>query len=211
LPIIWSEYNVSYKTETEYTDSILMGPWLADTIRQCDGLTDMMSYWTFSDVFEEQGIVKQPFYGGYGLIAERGIHKPAFNAFQLLHKLGIRRIPFNSDSALVTRRPDGTLVFALWNLVLPGQQAGNKDVMLKIKGADGNRAVIYRVDASHGDFHAAYESMGRPASPTREQIEQLRKATELPSPEAAQLQGDHLTVTLPSNGLAVIEVPANGR
>jgi len=28
-----------------------------------------MSYWTFSDVFEEQGVVKQPFYGGFGLIA----------------------------------------------------------------------------------------------------------------------------------------------
>ena len=38
-----------------------MGPWLADTIRQCDGLVDMMSYWTFSDVFEEQGVVKTAF------------------------------------------------------------------------------------------------------------------------------------------------------
>ena len=61
-------------------------PWLADTIRQCDGLTDMMRYWTFSDVFEEQGVVKQPFYGGYGLIAEDDLPKPAFNAFRLLHR-----------------------------------------------------------------------------------------------------------------------------
>ena len=43
-----------------------------------------MSYWTFSDVFEEQGVVKQPFYGGYGLIAENDLPKPAFNAFKLL-------------------------------------------------------------------------------------------------------------------------------
>ncbi len=62
-----------------------MGPYLADTIRQCDGLVDVLSYWTFSDVFEEQGVVKQPFYGGYGLIAEDGLSKPAFNAFKLLH------------------------------------------------------------------------------------------------------------------------------
>ncbi len=42
---------------------------LANNIRLRDGLTSMMSYWTFSDVFEEQGAVKTPFYGGYGLIA----------------------------------------------------------------------------------------------------------------------------------------------
>ncbi len=60
LPLIWSEYNASYMTEPEVTDSIYMGPWLADTIRQCDGLVDVMSYWTFSDVFEEQGVVKTP-------------------------------------------------------------------------------------------------------------------------------------------------------
>src|SRR6266481_1075483 len=82
LPLIWSEFNASYKNEPEVTDSIYMGPWLADTIRQCDGLVDGMSYWSFSDVFEEQGVVKTPFYGGYGLVAVDGIPKPAFNAFK---------------------------------------------------------------------------------------------------------------------------------
>ncbi len=73
LPLIWSEFNASYKNEPEITDSTYMGPWMADTIRQCDGLVDEMSYWSFSDVFEEQGVVKKPFYGGYGLIAAGGI------------------------------------------------------------------------------------------------------------------------------------------
>jgi xylan 1,4-beta-xylosidase len=39
-----------------------------------------MSYWSLSDLFEEQGIVKTPFSGGYGLMAERGIPKRAFRA-----------------------------------------------------------------------------------------------------------------------------------
>ena len=82
LPLIWSEFNASYKNETSVTDADYMGPWMADTIRQCDGMVDMMSYWTFSDVFEEQGVVKQPFYGGFGLVAEDGIPKPSFAAFE---------------------------------------------------------------------------------------------------------------------------------
>jgi len=40
--------------EPNVTDSVYMGPWLATTIAQCDGLTEAMSYWSFSDVFEEQ-------------------------------------------------------------------------------------------------------------------------------------------------------------
>jgi len=125
LPLFWSEFNASYMTEPDVTDSTYMGPWLADTIRQCDGLVDMMSYWTFSDVFEEQGVVKTPFYGGYGLLAEGGIPKPAFNAFKLLHTLGDERIELNSDSALLTRRKDGTLVMALWNYAPPGSASKN--------------------------------------------------------------------------------------
>jgi hypothetical protein len=47
-----------------------------------------MSISTFSDVFEEQGVTKQAFYGGFGRVAEGGIPKAAFNAFRLLHLLG---------------------------------------------------------------------------------------------------------------------------
>ena len=93
IPLIWSEFNASYMNEQEITDSIYMGPWMANTISQCDGMTHMMSYWTFSDVFEEQGVVKTPFYGGFGLVAEDGIPKPAFDVFELLHELGDERLP----------------------------------------------------------------------------------------------------------------------
>ena len=54
LPIVFSEYNASYMNEPEVTDSAFMGPWLAYTISHCDGLVDMLAYWSFSDVFEEQ-------------------------------------------------------------------------------------------------------------------------------------------------------------
>src|SRR3954469_15009353 len=103
-PLIWSEYNASYMNEVEVTDASYMGPWLADTIRQCDGLVDVMSYWTFSDVFDEQGVVKQPFYGGFGLLSTGSVPKPAYNAFLLLHQLGSKRLAKENDSVLVTQR-----------------------------------------------------------------------------------------------------------
>jgi xylan 1,4-beta-xylosidase len=206
LPLIWSEFNASYMTEPEVTDSIFMGPWLADTIRQCDGLVDMMSYWTFSDVFEEQGVVKTPFHGGYGLIAAGGIPKPAFHAFEVLHRLGEERLRLDSDFALLTRRNDGTLVLALWNYASPDATGSPSTVTLRLHNSEAKEASIFRVDHDHGDFHQAYARMGAPRYPTETQIRELRKGVELPAPESRQLHQGELTLTLPGQGLAVIEL-----
>ncbi|HTU40610.1 MAG TPA: hypothetical protein VMF10_02805 [Candidatus Aquilonibacter sp.] len=209
LPLIWSEFNASYKNETDVTDSTYMGPWLASTIQRCDGLVDSMSYWTFSDVFEEQGVVKTPFYGGFGLIAEGGIPKPAYNAFKLLHALGDERIALSSKSALLTRRNDGTLVLAVWNYAPPGQgaSAGSaKTFILQLKRTNAQRALISRVDHDHGDFHASYEKMGSPRYPTQAQIVRLRQATDLAPPEEQQITNSQLEITVPAHGLAVIEL-----
>jgi xylan 1,4-beta-xylosidase len=206
LPLIWSEFNASYKNEPEVTDAAYMGPWLADTIRQCDGLVDNMAYWSFSDVFEEQGVVKTPFYGGYGLMAEDGIPKPAFNVFKLLHKLGEERIQLDSDFALLTRRKDGTLILAVWNYAGPGQTGSARTLTLTLKGTNASHALISRVDSDHGDVHSAYDKMGSPPYPSQKQIRELRQAAELPDAEGREVKRGELSLTLPAHGLAVIEL-----
>ena len=217
LPLIFSEYNASYANEPNVTDTVYMGPWLASTISQCDGLTEMMSYWTFSDVFEEGGVVKTPFYGGFGLVAERGIPKPAYNAFALLHKLGDTRLPAASDSALVTRRTDGTLVVALWNYAAPdgtGEKytppaltGPGKKFELELSGtAPQARATLWRVDADHGNVLKTYDAMRRPAVPDRTQITQLRTAAALAAPEKPDIVRGKLQIEVPRQGLAVLEI-----
>jgi xylan 1,4-beta-xylosidase len=207
MPLIWSEFNASYKNEPEVTDTAFMGPWMADTIRQCDGLTAMMSYWTFSDVFEEQGIVKTPFYGGFGLLAERSIPKAAFNDFALLHQLGDTRLDVNSDSALVTRDKAGSLALIVWNLFLPEETGSPKTFTLHFKGVSGtSSARITIVDSEHGSPLPAWEKMGRPAFPTLSQIEALRKAGVLPVAQSQALKNGALTLTLQPHALALIEI-----
>jgi xylan 1,4-beta-xylosidase len=206
-PLIWSEFNASYMNEPAVTDAAFMGPWMADTIRQCDGLTTMMSYWTFSDVFEEQGVVKTPFYGGFGLLAERSIPKAAFNDFALLHQLGETRLDVNSDSVLVTRREDGSLALVVWNLFLPEEAGSPKTVTMHFKGLSGaHSAHITIVDKDHGSPLPAWEKMGRPASPTLAQIEALRKAAALPAAQTQTLKSGSLTLTLQPHALALIEI-----
>lgn len=207
LPLIWSEFNATYMNKTEVTDSAFMGPWLGETISKCDGLTKMMSYWTFSDVFEEQGVYKMPLYGGYGLIAPNGLIKPAYNAFKLLHKLGETRINVRSDNVLATRRADGTLALAVWNYA-QAEDDSNKPIRitLRLKHVSATTAAVYRVDADHGDLHSAYAKMGSPRYPTSAQIQQLRVAATLPPAEQLQISGNLLRIDLPSKGLALVEI-----
>ena len=211
LPLMWTEFNADYGNHTEITDSAFMGPYLADTIRQCDGLAEAMSYWTFSDVFEEQGAVKTPFYGGFGLIAERGIPKPAFHAFALLHRLGPTRLDAASESLLVTRRQDGSLVIAVWNLFLPEETGTLKTVTLHFRGLPrGATARVTIVDNEHGSPLPAFNKMGRPRFPTPAQIAELRQAAALPASESRRMTKDSLTLTLEPEALALIEIGRTG-
>jgi xylan 1,4-beta-xylosidase len=201
LPIIWSEYNASYSNEVPVTDSAFMGPWMANNIRLCDGLTTMMSYWTFSDVFEEQGVVKTPFYGGYGLIAEGGVPKAAFNAFAMLHRLGDQRLEVNGTSALATRRPDGSLAIALWNYAPPEEHGTPRQFQVTVDGLPASahfRSEI--VDPQHGSALEVWQAMGGPAFPTQQQYRQLQAA----ATKTAHVDG--ASIALPAHALALMEI-----
>lgn len=140
-------------------------------------------------------------------MAEDGIPKPAFDAFELLHALGTQRLPVAAADVLVTRRQDGTVVIAAWNLVEPGAGGPNRTVEFDVKGVGADaRATVRRVDAAHGDTLDAWKKMGSPQYPTQAQIAALRKAAGIGPPQAQTLHGSRLTLTLPSMGLALIEI-----
>jgi len=216
LPLIFSEYNASYANEPNVTDSDYIGPWLANNIRLCDGLTESMAYWSFSDVFEEQGVVRTPFYGGFGLLAADSIPKPSLNVFRILHKLGDQRLAVASDSALATTTGK-TLTLALWDYAPPtgigdkytmptGPAGPPKTFALDLKNVPGNASItLWRVDDDHSNVLKSFDAMGRPpADLTPDQITKLRAAGELSSPEHLHLNHGKLQITVPAHGLAVL-------
>ena len=202
-PIIWSELNATYMNQQEVTDSAFMGPWLANHIRESDGLVNMISYWCFSDVFEEQGVVKTPFYGGYGLLAERDIPKAVFRAFELLHRLGDTRIEVASENALVTKTGNGRIIMALWNYAEPGENAPPKTFNIRLTGLKAKKARFQMVAPSSGSPLQAWKAIGSPALPTREQISELQKASELVPPQTEPL---NKPITLAPQTLMLIEL-----
>jgi xylan 1,4-beta-xylosidase len=205
LPLFWTEWNVQGMRESR--DTIFMGPAVANTVRQCDGLSEMMSFWTFSDVFEEGGVIPKPFVGMFGLRAKGGINKPSYYAWGLMHELGDQRIGNDAKDAIVTKTADGSLAIAVWNLVDPDQHGSTHTVELNFSHVGANARVrIERVDEDHGNVLRKYEAMGSPLDPTPAQVEQLNRETMLPPPEETHLQGGRLELTLTPNALVLVKI-----
>jgi xylan 1,4-beta-xylosidase len=184
-----------------------MGPAIANTVRECDGMVNMMSFWTFSDVFEESGPIAKPFVGMFGLRAKGGINKPDYYAYGLLHQLGDERLPNASKNVIVTKTADGSLAIAAWNLVDPGQQGAATAMDLAFAHLPANaRVSIQRVDSDHGNVLKEYAAMGQPLDPTPAQVDELNRETALPPPEETHLTAGRLDLTLTPNTLALIKI-----
>jgi xylan 1,4-beta-xylosidase len=208
LPLMWTEWNVPSFGPLNARDTEYVGTALADDIRQCDGLVDMMSFWTFSDVFEEDGPGREPFNGSFGLMALGGIKKPSYSAFALLHNLGQERILQDSSDVLVTRRRDGSLAIVAWNLVDPDKTGSERSVEFEIRGvASGSRVRVSRADSEHGNTLAAYKKIGSPRYPTRAQVNELNRVAETAPIENLRLSKGFIKLQLPVNGLLLLEVP----
>jgi len=212
LPLMWTEWNVPSFGPLHARDTVYVGAALADDIRQCDGLVNMLSYWTFSDVFEENGPKREPFDGGFGLVALGGIKKPSYSAFALLHKLGDQRSLQESPNVLVTRRRDGTVAVAVWNLVDPDKHGTARAIDLEIRGVPADSFVqVSRLDAEHGNSLATYKKMGSPRYPTPAQGHEINRTAEIPPPETLRLSKGRVQLELPENGLLLLEVSRSSR
>jgi xylan 1,4-beta-xylosidase len=205
LPLFWTEWNVQGMNESR--DTAFVGTGLANTIRECDGLVDMMSFWTFSDVFEEGGPIPKPFEGQFGLRAKGGINKPSYYSFALLHQLGDQRLANPSKNVIVTKSSDGSLIIAAWNIVDPDKPPAQKDMTLVFKGVRPDAQVsIVRIDEDHSNTLKAYAAIGKPLDPTEAQVEQMNRETALEAPEQQKLENGKLPLHFGSNALLLIKV-----
>jgi xylan 1,4-beta-xylosidase len=188
-------------------DTIFAGPALANTVRQCDGLTNLMSFWTFSDVFEEGGPIAKPFTGMFGLRAKGGINKASYYAYGLLHELGSERLTNTSLDVIATENGSGEIEVAAWNLADPGQHGSDNTIDFEFQHTQPDaRVTVQRLDEEHGNVLKEFAALGAPLDPTPEQVEQLNRATALPAPVEERLSGGKLAIKLPPNTLVLIKV-----
>jgi xylan 1,4-beta-xylosidase len=213
LPLYFTEWSSSYTPRDPVHDSYVSAAYILGKLKASEGLAQGMSYWTFSDLFEEPGPPTAPFQGGFGLMNPQGIRKPAWFAYKYLNRLGASELKTADAQSYVTW-DDGVLKALVWNFVQPKQDQSNRPFYTEVLPSrqDGSvvldlahlpsgtyRAAIYRTGYDANDAYTAYLRMGSPASLTPGQRQQLQAAT-MDKPELR-------TVTAGTDGQATVAFP----
>jgi len=223
----YSEYNDGLFYYPSYHDTPYAAAFIIQNVALMHGLTDLFSWWTFTDIFEEPGQYSQPFFRneGWGLLNNYGIPKPSYRAFQLLHQTGNRRFQVTNLNgtntatlfALATNVVDHSnevFVFVVnYNIPNKTLQTEAVDVIVKSKIPFHAqlKAHITRIDDTHANAPNSWLAMGSPLYPTKSQNEVLLEKSKLvheainftkPDPYTVQFSA----IQMPPQSVAVIRL-----
>jgi xylan 1,4-beta-xylosidase len=189
LPVHITEWSASYSPRDPIHDSYFSAAFILEQLRRTEAVASM-SYWTFTDIFEENGPVPRPFHGGFGLINFQGIRKPAFWAYEFLAKLGETELKNADASSYICADKNGGVQVLLWNITNPtGGKISDQDyffqphparekesvtVRLKNLSPGKYRLAIYRIGYHFNDPYSRYLEMGSPSDLSREAVAELK-------------------------------------
>jgi xylan 1,4-beta-xylosidase len=213
LPIYYTEWCTSSNPRDPMHDDPYAAAFIVKTVLEANGLVQGYSYWTFSDIFEENYFPSVPFQGGFGLLNIHGIAKPSYRAYEMLHGLGTELVTVQGhhetvDAWLVAGEKSATLM--LTNFALPRHPIETQQVSFALKGA-GNiaSATIRRIDLEHANAKRHWEQVGKPEYLSCEMVAQLDAASQLKSeaqPFARDGEEFRIDVTMPPQSVASIEL-----
>jgi xylan 1,4-beta-xylosidase len=192
LELHYTEWSTSYTPSDPLHDSYHSAAFILNKLKGVGDAAQSMSYWTFTDIFEEAGPRATPFHGGFGLINYQDIRKPAFYAYQFVKRLGDTELVSSDSDAWVCKDDKGGVQALFWDFSIthPGpsvinQQYYNKDlpakevapVKLHIAGLKPGSYELraYKVGYRSNDAYTAYLDLGSPRQLSREQVAKLRK------------------------------------
>jgi xylan 1,4-beta-xylosidase len=190
LPLHFTEWSASYTPADPVHDSYVEAPYILDKLKNTIELAASMSYWTFTDIFEEAGPRMTPFHGGFGMLNYQSIEKPAFRAYQYLNMLGPTHLSCDDPMSIATKDDHGGVQALFWDLTINqpdgmnNQQyyisdiqpspAARVDVRIANIVAGRYRLAVYRIGHRINDPFADYSDFGRPAQLTRAQVASIR-------------------------------------
>lgn len=183
LPVYFTEWNISSNPRDHYHDEPFAAAYAARIVLRTDPFVEGYSFWTFSDIFEENYFPSVPFHGGFGLLNLYGIPKPIYRAFQLLHRVGHELLPVVGTHDTVdvwVIRKRGAITVFLTNHARPRQEIAPQRVEIRLTDApESVAATIERIDVDHANPQRRWREMGEPEYLSHSQAEELEAASQL--------------------------------
>ncbi len=190
LELHYTEWSSSYTPADPTHDSYHQAAYILQKLKQVGDSAQSMSYWVFTDIFEEPGPRFEAFHGGFGLMNTQGIKKPAYFAYQFLNKLSPIELKNTDAQSIATKDDKGNAQVLLWDSTrtLPdgvnNQQyfikdlppANKGEVKVRLQGLKkGNyQLAISQVGYRQNDAFTAYIDLGSPAQLSKAQVAELK-------------------------------------
>jgi xylan 1,4-beta-xylosidase len=221
----WPVYYTEWCTSSNPRDSMHDEPYAAafviKTVMEANGLVQGYSYWTFSDIFEENYFPSVPFHGGFGLLNIHGIAKPVYRAFEFLHALGTEMLAVEGAHPTVDAwcvRGTESATVLLTNYALPRHPIAVETVRVSLANAQPPTGVtIRRIDSDHANAKRRWQEMGSPEYLSQAVVAELNGVSRSePEPHPVELGAGELSfdVVLPPLSVAAVAfqfaVPVRG-
>ncbi|MDE2501044.1 MAG: cellulase family glycosylhydrolase [Alphaproteobacteria bacterium] len=189
LPVYFTEWNSSYSPRDPIHDTYLNAAFILDKLKGVDGAVQSMSYWTYTDLFEEAGPPPSSFHGGFGLLNREGIRKPSFFAYKYLNELGPQVLRDGDKESWLTR-DGGNFAGLMWNYTIPDQTESDRPYFRKLHPATPlapvdltvsslkpglYRLSLFRTGYKANDAYSQYIEWGLPKDLTPAQMAELQK------------------------------------
>lgn len=191
LELHYTEWSSSYTPADPVHDSYHEAAYILEKLKQVGNAANSMSYWVFTDIFEEPGPRFTPFHGGFGLLTIQGINKPAFYAYQYLNKLGQTELVNSDIRSWASKNEEGGVQLLFWDFTnthpgdsvhnqkyyiqdLPSKQKGKVKLNISHVPAGKYTMEIYKVGYRVNDAYTGYIDLGSPGQLNRQQVEKLK-------------------------------------
>lgn len=191
LPLYITEWNSSYNPRDPIHDTYLNAAFILNKLKGTEKSAQAMSYWVYSDLFEEAGPPPTPFHGGFGLLTREGIRKPSYFAYRYLAQLGPSELRNADPESWLTREGDN-FAGLIWNFTIPDQKLSNRPFYTRIHPAQKldpvrmalaavkpgtYRLRVFRTGYKANDAYTTYLEWGRPSQLTDQQLDRLQRQT----------------------------------
>lgn len=190
LELHYTEWSASYTPADPIHDSYHEAAYVLQKLKQVGNAANSMSYWVFTDIFEEPGPRFTPFHGGFGMLTIQGINKPVFYAYKFLNQLGNIELANNDPSSWVCRDSSGNIQALVWDFTitqpdsvnnqqyyirdLPARSKGRLKVSIDKAPAGMYALEVYKTGYRCNDAYSTYLSLGRPVQLNKKEVEQIK-------------------------------------
>ncbi len=191
LELHYTEWSSSYTPTDPIHDSYHQAAYILDKLKKSGNAPNSMSYWVFTDIFEENGIRTTPFHGGFGLLNYQFIKKPAFYAYQFLNRLGEIALVNNDTASIACKDAQGNFQLLLWDFTatypddainnqvyykrdLPAKPKGEVNISLKNLPKGNYLMKIYQTGYQVNDAYSTYQGLGSPQQLSSAQVKAIQ-------------------------------------